>query len=397
MRLSRMSTGITKSPTFAVEAKAAAMRAQGIDVIPFGAGEPDFDTPEHIREEAKASIDSGHTRYTPTAGTAELRQAIADSILARHGLAYKPSNIIVSCGAKHSLFNAFLALVDPGDEVIVPAPYWVSYPDQVRIAGGTPVIVDTSSTGFKLTAEVLEAAITPHTRVLILNSPSNPTGASYTRAELEAIADVVVRHDLVVISDEIYDRLLYTGEDYVSIAALGGEVRERTLIVNGVAKTYAMTGWRLGWAAGNAELVDAMNRIQSHSTSNPCSVSQRAALAALRGPDVPVQAMVDAFRERGERMWERLNRIPYVSCPKPTGAFYCFPNVGRYVGIEFEGRLIESSYHLADVILEHAHVAVVAGAAFGCDGFIRLSYATSIDRIEDGMDRIERLFATMLK
>ncbi len=397
MRLSKMSEGITKSPTFAVEAKATAMRAQGVHVIPFGAGEPDFDTPEHIRDAAKASIDAGHTRYTATAGIVELRQAIANSVQARLGLTFKPNNVIVSCGAKHSLLNAFLALVGPGDEVIVPAPYWVSYPDQVRVAGATPVVIDTASTGFKLTASALEAAVTPNTRVIILNSPSNPTGATYTRDELRAIAEVAVKHDMVVVSDEIYDRLLYTGEEAVSIAMLGDAIRERTLIVNGVSKTYAMTGWRIGWAVGNAELVDAMNRIQGHSTSNPCSVSQRAALAALTGPDEPVQAMIDAFRDRGRRMAERLCSLPHVSCAVPTGAFYCFPNVAPYIGIEFEGRHIASSFDLADLILEQAHVAVVAGGAFGCDNFIRLSYATSIAQIEDGMDRIERLFAKMIK
>ena len=395
MRLSVMSGGIKKSPTFAVEAKSAAMRARGIDVIGFGAGEPDFDTPEHICDAAIQATLNGHTRYTPTSGVVELRQAIADKIRCDLGLDYKPSQIIVSCGAKHSLYNAFLVLVGPGDEVIVPAPYWVSYPDQVQMTGATPVIVDTSGTGFKLTPEALEAGITPNTRVLILNSPSNPAGAVYSRRELEAIAGVAIKHDLVVVSDEIYDKLLYTDEKFVSIATLGDEIRSRTLIVNGVSKTYAMTGWRIGWAAGDAELIDAMVRIQSHSTSNPCSISQQAALAAITGSQEPVTHMVEAFRERAAHMRKKLCAIPGIGCVMPAGAFYCFPNVAPYIGIDFEGRRVDDSYDLADVILEEAHVAVVAGAAFGCDDFIRLSYATSIEKINDGLDRMERLFARM--
>jgi len=395
MKLSERARAIKPSPTFAVEAKAREMRARGIDVIGFGAGEPDFDTPEHIRDAGIDAINSGFTRYTPTAGIPELKEAIVAKLRRDNGLDYEPSQIIVSCGAKHSLYNAFQVLCGPGDEVIIPAPYWVSYPDQVRMSGARPVIVDTSSTDFKITPRVLADAITPRTRAIILNSPSNPTGVMYSQDELSAIAEIVVKNDLFVVSDEIYERLLYRGAEFVSIAALGEEIKARTLVVNGVSKTYAMTGWRIGYAAGDSELISAMNKIQSHSTSNPCSISQRAALAAITGPDEPVQYMVEQFRVRGEYMHERLSGMPGIECVEPVGAFYCFPKVSSYYGKSLAGEVVKDSVSFADAILEKAHVAVVAGAGFGTEDYVRMSYATSLEKIKEGLDRLEQALSEM--
>jgi aspartate aminotransferase len=395
MKLSERARAIRPSLTFAVEAKAREMRARGIDVIGFGAGEPDFDTPEHIRRAGIDAINSGFTRYTPTAGIPELKEAIVAKFQRENGLEYKPSQIIVSCGAKHSLCNAFQALCGQGDEVIIPCPYWVSYPDQVRMSGATPVIIDTTSTNFKITPEALTEAITPRTRVIVLNSPSNPTGMMYSEDELSAIADIVVEHDLFVLSDEIYERLLYRGTKFISIASLGEEIKARTLVVNGVSKTYAMTGWRIGYAAGDADLIAAMNRIQSHSTSNPCSISQKAALAAITGPDEPIEHMVEQFRVRGEYMHERLCGMPKIECVEPVGAFYCFPKVSGFYGKSLGGIELKDSISFADAILEKAHVAIVAGAGFGTEDYIRMSYATSLEKIKEGLDRFEQALNDM--
>jgi aspartate aminotransferase len=386
---------ITPSPTLAVEAKARAMRDQGVDIVGFGAGEPDFDTPEHIRNAGIDAINQGHTRYTAASGTPELKRAVAAKFLRDNGLHYELSEIIISCGAKHCLYNAFLALCQEGDEVVVPAPYWVSYPDQISMAGARPVTVDTSRTGFKLTPEALSAAISPRTVAMVLNSPSNPTGAVYTRAELEKIAEIAIDRDIFIISDDIYERLLYSDREFVCIASLGEEVKKRTLVVNGVSKTYAMTGWRIGYAAGDRELIRAMADIQSHSTSNPCSISMRASLAALNGPDEPVREMVEQFRARGKYMHERLVALPGVECAAPAGAFYCFPRVSQYYGKSLGGSVITNSLEFADAMLSEAHVALVAGAAFGADEFVRLSYATSMGKIEEGMNRIEGALARM--
>lgn len=395
MKLSERARAIRPSLTFAVEAKAREMRARGIDVIGFGAGEPDFDTPEHVRKAGIDAINSGFTRYTPTAGIPELKEAIVAKFQRENGLDYKPSQIIVSCGAKHSLYNAFQALCGQEDEVIIPSPYWVSYPDQVRMSGARPVIIDTTSTNFKVTSEALAEAITPRTRVIVLNSPSNPTGMMYTRDELTAIADIVVENDLFVLSDEIYERLLYRGARFTSIASLGEEIKARTLVVNGVSKTYAMTGWRIGYAAGDADLIAAMNRIQSHSTSNPCSISQKAALAAITGPDEPIQHMVEQFRVRGEYMHERLCGMPGIECVEPVGAFYCFPKVSSFYGKSLGGVELKDSISFADAMLEKAHIAVVAGAGFGTEDYIRMSYATSLEKIKEGLDRFEQALHDM--
>lgn len=395
MKLSERARAIRPSLTFAVEAKAREMRARGIDVIGFGAGEPDFDTPEHVRKAGIDAINSGFTRYTPTAGIPELKEAIVAKFQRENGLDYKPSQIIVSCGAKHSLYNAFQALCGQEDEVIIPSPYWVSYPDQVRMSGARPVIIDTTSTNFKITSEALAEAITPRTRVIVLNSPSNPTGMMYTRDELTAIADIVVENDLFVLSDEIYERLLYRGARFTSIASLGEEIKARTLVVNGVSKTYAMTGWRIGYAAGDADLIAAMNRIQSHSTSNPCSISQKAALAAITGPDEPIQHMVEQFRVRGEYMHERLCGMPGIECVEPVGAFYCFPKVSSFYGKSLGGVELKDSISFADAMLEKAHIAVVAGAGFGTEDYIRMSYATSLEKIKEGLDRFEQALHDM--
>jgi aspartate aminotransferase len=395
MKLSERAKAIRPSLTFAVEAKAREMRAKGIDVIGFGAGEPDFDTPEHIRKAGIDAINSGFTRYTPTAGIPELKEAIVAKFQRENGLDYKPSQVIVSCGAKHSLYNAFQALCGQEDEVIIPSPYWVSYPDQVRMSGAKPVIIDTTSTNFKITPEALAEAITPRTRVIVLNSPSNPTGMMYSEDELSAIADIVVEHDLFVLSDEIYERLLYRGAKFISIASLGEEIKARTLVVNGVSKTYAMTGWRIGYAAGDADLIAAMNRIQSHSTSNPCSISQKAALAAITGPDERIEHMVEQFRVRGEYMHERLCSMPEIECVEPVGAFYCFPKVSGFYGKSLGEVELEDSISFADAILEKAHVAVVAGAGFGTEDYIRMSYATSLEKIKEGLDRFEQALNDM--
>ncbi|MEA4883796.1 MAG: pyridoxal phosphate-dependent aminotransferase [Clostridia bacterium] len=395
MRLSDRAKAIKPSPTFAVEAKAAEMRKRGIEIVGFGAGEPDFDTPEHIRAAGIEAINQGFTRYTPTAGIPELKRAIVAKFERDNGLHYEPSQIIVSCGAKHSLYNAFQALVGPGDEVIVPAPYWVSYPDQVRMAGAVPVIIDTAATAFRLTPEALEGAITPNTRAMVINSPSNPTGVIYSREDLAKIADIAIAHDLAVISDDIYESLLAEGMEFVSIASLSDEIKTRTVVVNGVSKTYAMTGWRIGYAAAEREVIAAMSNIQAHSTSNPCSISQKAALAALAGSDEPCCRMVREFRARGVYMHKRLAAMPGIECVKPAGAFYCFPKVSSCFGKSLGGVKVTGSVSFADALLEQAHVAVVAGAGFGSDDYVRLSYATSMEKIEEGLGRIERALADM--
>ena len=391
--LSTRALNVAPSPTLAVDAKAKAMKAQGIDVIGFGAGEPDFDTPEHIRRAGIEAIENGHTRYTPASGTLELKKAVCSRIMKDYGIEYDPSQIIVSCGAKHSLFNAFMALCNDGDEVIIPAPYWVSYPDQVKMAGGVPVVVNTMDTGFKLTTDSLKGAITPRTKVLVLNSPSNPTGAVYTRGELEAIAEVITDNDLFVISDDIYEKLLYTDREFVSIVQVSDEIRKRTLLVNGVSKSYAMTGWRIGYAAGDKALISAMNNIQSHSTSNPCSISMKAAVAALEGPDAPVMEMIKEFRKRGEYMYERFAAMPGIEAQRPAGAFYVFPKVSSYFGKSIAGVKIENSSAFSELMLSEGHIAIVAGDGFGADEYVRLSYAMSMENIKEGLDRFEKVLS----
>ncbi len=381
---------IKPSPTLAITAKAKALKAQGVDVVGFGAGEPDFDTPEHIKEAAVKALKEGFTKYTPVPGTDELRQAVADQLARDYGLEYAKEEIIISCGAKHSLYNIAMVLFEPGDEVIIPSPYWVTYPAQVYIAEATPVIVETlEESGFKLTPEQLEEAITSKTRALVLNYPSNPTGASYTREELERLAEVVLKHNIWVISDEIYDKIIYDGFQHVPFATLSPEVKARTLLVNGVSKTYSMTGWRIGWVAGNKDVVAAMNKLQSQSTSNPTSIAQSAAYAALKGPQDCVAEMVKAFKERRDYIVQRLNAMEGVSCFNPQGAFYVFPSFAGLYGRRYGERVINSSLDFADYLLNEFKVAIVPGVAFGEDRGARLSYATSMEAIKKGLDRIE--------
>lgn len=388
--LSSRAKSLKPSPTLAINAKAKSMQAQGIHVISFGAGEPDFDTPENIKQAAKKAIDDGFTKYTPVGGIDDLKDAIIKKFQRDNKLTYKRSEIIVSCGGKHSFYNLAQAIFDQGDEVIVPAPYWVSYPPMVALAGGSPVIVETIERNeFKITPDELKKAITPKTKALILNSPSNPTGSAYTKQELENIAEIAISKNFFVISDEIYEKIVYDGFEFKSIASLSDEIKKRTIIVHGVAKTYAMTGWRIGYTAGSEEIISAMNNIQSQSTSNPTSISQKASVEALIGPQSEVDKMVSAFAQRRNYIVDRLNKIPGVSCYRPVGSFYVFPNFSSYYGKSYQGKKIENSTHLADFFLDVARVAVVPGVEFGADPFERLSYATSMEDIKEGVNRIE--------
>jgi len=388
--LSNRAKGLKPSPTLAINAKAKAMQAQGIRVVSFGAGEPDFDTPENIKRAAIKSIEGGFTKYTAVGGIDELKDAVIQKFQRDNQLTYKRSQILISCGGKHSFYNMAQALFDRGDEVIIPAPYWVSYPPMVALAEATPVIVETKEeNGFKVTPEDLKKAITPGTKALVLNSPSNPTGSAYTKKELEGIAEIAISHKFFVISDEIYEKIVYDGFEFRSIASLGEEIKGRTIIVHGVAKTYAMTGWRIGYTAGSEEIISAMSNIQSQSTSNPTSISQKASVEALIGPQEEVRKMVSAFTQRRNYIVDRLNEIPGVSCFKPTGAFYVFPNFSEYYGKSYQGKKISNSTELADYFLDVAKVAVVPGVEFGADPFERLSYATSMEDIREGIDRIE--------
>jgi aspartate aminotransferase len=388
--LSDRAKSLRPSPTLAINAKAKSMQAQGIHVISFGAGEPDFDTPENIKKAAKKAIDDGFTKYTPVGGMDDLKDAIINKFKRDSQLTYKRSEIIVSCGGKHSFYNLAQAIFGHGDEVIIPAPFWVSYPPMVSLAGGSPVIVATTEKNeFKITPEDLKKAITLKTKALIINSPSNPTGSAYTKKELERIAEIAISKDFFVISDEIYEKIVYDGFPFISIASLSEEMKKKTIIVHGVAKTYAMTGWRIGYTAGSEEIISAMNNIQSQSTSNPTSIAQKASVEALAGPQNEVGKMVSAFAQRRNYIVDRLNKIPGVSCYKPAGAFYAFPNFSSYYGKSYQGKKIENSTHLADFFLDVARVAVVPGVEFGADPFERLSYATSMEDIQEGLNRIE--------
>ncbi|HNY72749.1 MAG TPA: pyridoxal phosphate-dependent aminotransferase [Syntrophales bacterium] len=391
MKLTKRIQSIKPSPTLAITMKANALRAQGRDIIGFGAGEPDFDTPENIKAAAVRAIASGFTKYTPVGGIDELKDAIAAKMARDHGLDYNRSQIVVSCGAKHTLYNLIQVLCEEGDEVIVPAPYWVSYVDIVVLAGATPVIVPTEqAAGFKLTPELLRGAVTDRTRVLILNSPANPTGAAYSREELTALAAVLATMEITVISDDIYEKIIYDGFEFFSIAAVSEEMKDRTVIVNGVSKAYAMTGWRIGYAAGSEPIVAAVTKLQSQNTSNPASIAQKAAVEALNGSQEAVGMMVKAFRERRDVIVAALNKIPGFTCPNPQGAFYVFPNVAQIYGRSFQEKVIDDSTSLAAYLLDEADVAVVPGADFGADDYIRLSYATSRELIEAGVARIAR-------
>ena len=392
MPLSRRARNVAASATLAITAKAKAMRDQGHDVVSFAAGEPDFDTPPHIKAAALKALSDGQTKYTPTAGTPALRQAVADHLKAVYRLDYDPKQVVVSCGAKHSLFNAFQVLVDDGDEVIIPAPYWVTYPEQVKLAGGTPVFVETSpADGYRLHADAVAERLTDRTSVILVNSPCNPTGAVYDRAELEAVARLAVERNLTIISDEIYAQLVYDGAEHVSPAGIAPEVHARTVTVNGLSKSYAMTGWRLGYAAAPAPVADAMNRLQDHVTSNPTSFAQFGAIAALTGDQSCVKTMAAAFAERRKVMLDGLNAIDGISCPAPFGAFYAFADVGDLFGRTIAGRLIEDSMAFAQLCLERAHVALIPGDSFGAPRCVRLSYAAGLPAIEKGLMRLRGL------
>ena len=391
--ISKIAKGIAPSATMAIDSLSKQMKADGIDVVGFGAGEPDFNTPEHIKQAGIRAIEENKTRYTPAAGLIPLREAICGWMEKELGVSYQPSQIAVASGAKHNVFIALQAICDPGDEVILPAPYWVTYAEAIRMTGAVPVIVETTEeTRFKLTPAMLEGAITPRTKCLILTNPSNPTGMVYSREELTALAQVIVKHDLYVLSDEIYCSLVYQGQ-FTSMAALGDEVKERTILINGVSKAYAMTGWRIGFAAANTEISKAMANYLSHSTGSPCTISQYASIAAFSESQQPTYDMNKAFAQRRAYFLERIKSIPGVSCLEPEGAFYIFMNIKEQLGRTLYGTEIRSSDDFAKVLLEKGLVAVVPGTAFGADGYLRWSYATSMDNIKTGLDRLEKFLA----
>lgn len=390
MKLAKRALSIKPSPTLAIDAKAKSMKAAGVDVINFGAGEPDFDTPDNIKDAAIKAIRNGFTKYTPVGGIDELKTAIIEKFKKDNNITYEKKEVIVSCGAKHSLYNIAEALFDTGDEIIIPAPYWVSYPDQVLLNDAVPVIVKTKEKdSFKITPQLLESSITKKTKALILNSPSNPTGLAYDRKSLEAIAEIALNHDFFIISDEIYEKLTYDDFLHLSIASLSDDIKQRTIVVNGLSKSHAMTGWRIGFSAGPEKIIEAMTKIQSQSTSNPTSIAQKAAVEALTGPQDFTSEMVSEFDRRRVYIIERLNKIKGISCAMPLGAFYAFPNISSYFGKYAKNKLINSSFDISSHLLDEAKVAVVPGGAFGDDRYIRLSYATSLDNIQKGLDRIE--------
>ena len=390
-KLSQIASAVQASTTMAIDALFKQMKADGIDVIGFGAGEPDFNTPDDIKAAGIAAIENNFTRYTPAAGTVELRQAICDRMKADCGLSYKPSQVVVSSGAKHAVYLALRAIVDPGDEVILPAPFWVSYYELIKMVGGVPVVVTaTEAEHFKLTAEKLSAAITPKTKAIMLNNPSNPTGMMYSREELEALAAVCTEADIYVISDEIYACLVYDGGEFTSFAALSEDVKERTILINGVSKAYAMTGWRIGYACANDQIAKVMANYVSHSTGSPVAISQKASVAALTGSQEKVETMRQAFEERRNYIVERMNAIPGVSCIKPEGAFYVMMNLEKLIGKTIHGVEITDDDVFADAFLKYGLVAVVPGSGFGAPNFVRWSYATSMDNIKEGLDRLEK-------
>lgn len=390
MKLSSRAKKLQPSATLAITAKEKALKSQGVDVIGFGAGEPDFDSPENVKEEAIKAIKAGFTKYTAVGGIDELKEAIINRMKLDYGLEYQKPEIIVSNGAKHTLYNLTQVLFEEGDEVIVPAPYWVSYPEQITLADAEPVILNTKEEeGFKIDPAELRKLITPKTRALILNYPSNPTGATYNEIELRQIVDVAMEAGLTIISDEIYDKIIYDGIKHTPVATLGDDVKKATILVNGVSKTYSMTGWRIGYAAGDKEVINAMGKLQGQSTSNPTSISQWAALEAYRGPHDIIEARTREFEKRKNYIVERLNSIPGIKCFSPQGAFYAFPNISGFFGKHHNGKEIRSSMDFTEFLLDEAKVAVVPGDSFGSDDHVRISFATSMENIVKGMDRIE--------
>lgn len=392
INLSEKAIKIAPSLTLEITAKAKAMKAEGIDVIGFGAGEPDFDTPINIQKAGIKAIKEGNTRYTAASGIAELKKAICGKLKNDNGLEYTPKNIMVSSGAKHSIFNALYAILNPGDEVIISVPYWVSYPEMVKLADGVPVMIETKEDNdFKLTVKDLNNSLTNKTRVLILNSPNNPTGTVYSKKEIQDIANWAVKNNIFIISDEIYEKLIYDGEKHVSIASLNDEIKALTIVINGMSKAYAMTGWRIGYAAAHEDIIKVINNIQSHTTSNPCSISQYASVEGLVGNQDSIEYMKKHFDERRNYMVEKINSIEGLSCRKPKGAFYVMANISKFKGSTIKGIKIESSLDFAKVMLDEAKVALVPGIAFGADDFVRLSYATSMENIKEGLERIEKI------
>ncbi|EMT47417.1 pyridoxal phosphate-dependent aminotransferase [Anoxybacillus flavithermus] len=386
MKLAKRVAALTPSSTLAITAKAKELKEAGHDVIGLGAGEPDFNTPEHIMEAAVKAMHDGHTKYTPSGGLATLKQEIIKKFQRDQQLDYKPSEIIVCVGAKHALYTLFQVILDEGDEVIIPTPYWVSYPEQVKLAGGVPVYVEgLEENEFKITPQQLEQAMTDRTKAVIINSPSNPTGVIYTKEELQALGEVCLAHDVLIVSDEIYEKLIYGGHEHISIAQLSPDLKKQTIIINGVSKSHSMTGWRIGYAAGDADVIRAMTDLASHSTSNPTSIAQYAAVAAYSGPQEPVEQMRQAFEERLNIIYNRLIQIPGFSCVKPQGAFYLFPNAkeaATMTGYESVDAFVEA-------LLEEAKVALVPGSGFGAPNNVRLSYATSLDLLHEALDRID--------
>jgi aspartate aminotransferase len=397
MKLAQRVTSIAPSPTLAVNAKAAELRAKGVDIISFGVGEPDFDTPAHVRQAGIEAIEGGFTRYTPADGIPELKQAVVDKFKRDNGLDYTTDQVIINCGGKHSGYLVMQALLDPGDEVIIPAPYWVSYPPMVILAGGKPVILPTrQEDDFKLKPEALKEALTERTKAVIINSPSNPTGSVYTAEELRPLAEICAQAGVLIMSDEIYETILFDGLTFTATASLSPEIYEHTVTLNGVSKAYAMTGWRIGYMAGPVDLIKACAKIQSQSTSNPCSIAQKAAVAALTGPQDAVDAMNQQFAKRRDYIMQRLLEIEGITCPRPQGAFYAMPNLSAYYGKSYAGgKTINGSVDMSAYLLEEGHIATVAGAAFGEDSCVRFSFATSLELIEKGMDRLQAALAKL--
>ncbi|RXS86715.1 pyridoxal phosphate-dependent aminotransferase [Geobacillus sp. PK12] len=387
MKLAKRVASLTPSATLAITAKAKELKAAGYDVIGLGAGEPDFNTPEHIIAAAIKAMNEGHTKYTPSGGLPALKEEIIKKFARDQGLSYEPAEIIVCVGAKHALYTLFQVLLDEGDEVIIPTPYWVSYPEQVKLAGGVPVYVEgLEENDFKMTPDQLKQAITPKTKAVIINSPSNPTGMIYTAEELKALGEVCLAHGVLIVSDEIYEKLIYGGAKHVSIAELSPELKEQTIIINGVSKSHSMTGWRIGYAAGPKDIIQAMTDLASHSTSNPTSIAQYAAIAAYSGPQEPVEQMRQAFEKRLDIIYDKLVQIPGFTCIKPQGAFYLFPNARK--AADMAGcRTVDE---FVAVLLEEAKVALVPGSGFGAPDYVRLSYATSLEALETAIERIRR-------
>ena len=394
--LAKKASSISASPTLEIDAKFKSMKAAGVDVIGFGAGEPDFETPDYIKEAAIAAIQNGQTRYTPASGTMELKKAICAKLKRDSNLDYEPSDIVISNGAKHSLLNAFMAICDPGDEVIIPGPFWVSYPEMVKLADGVPVILHTKEeNGFQFTIEELEAVCTDRTRAIVLNTPSNPTGMIYSPELLEAVAKFAVERQIYIISDEIYEKLIYDGMKHISIASFGEEVKNLTILINGVSKAYAMTGWRIGYTASATAVAKTMANVQSHATSNPNSIAQAATVAALNGPQGEVEEMRRAFERRRNYMVERIQKLELVNCLRPNGAFYVMMNISKLIGLHYGETEITDADTFCALLLDNAKVALVPGTGFGAPDFVRWSYANSTANIKNGIDRLEAFLAEL--